>query len=199
MHIICIDNSIHIFFQAASINTFDTADTHLQEQPNVSPELSGPRCKAIHDYISPEANDLSFKAGTIITLLENCGGEWYRGELYGVSGMFPATFVEIVEDLPVESYKKPEQTESVYLKESDSVQNEQVEERSEFSHRVEEDHVIKGKDVLLFSKMGIISFESKYILNFPFSKVKPDGFYILKIGIALLIIRDVMYWRYFLR
>ena len=47
-------------------------------------------------------NDLSFKEGDVISLKER-DGEWLKGELRGKSGLFPLAFVEIIEDLPVES------------------------------------------------------------------------------------------------
>ena len=47
-------------------------------------------------------NDLSFKEGDVISLKDR-DGEWLKGELRGKSGLFPLAFVEIIEDLPVES------------------------------------------------------------------------------------------------
>ena len=47
-------------------------------------------------------NDLSFKEGDVISLKER-DGEWLKGELRGKNGLFPLSFVEIIEDLPVES------------------------------------------------------------------------------------------------
>lgn len=63
---------------------------------NISPK--GPHCIALHDYISPEEGDLCFKAGAVITLIEKVGEEWRRGELLGATGLFPVSFVQIVED-----------------------------------------------------------------------------------------------------
>ena len=47
-------------------------------------------------------NDLSFKEGDVISLKER-DGEWLKGELRGKSGLFPLSFVEIIEDLPVKT------------------------------------------------------------------------------------------------
>lgn len=61
---------------------------------------SGPRCRARFDYDGESSEDLTFLEGEIIKLLEHVGDDWLRGELNGKSGIFPATFVEVIEDLP---------------------------------------------------------------------------------------------------
>ncbi|XP_064608748.1 SH3 domain-containing protein 19-like isoform X2 [Liolophura sinensis] len=61
---------------------------------------SGPRCQARFDYDGETSEDLTFLEGEIIKLLEHVGEDWLRGELNGKIGIFPATFVEVIEDLP---------------------------------------------------------------------------------------------------
>lgn len=65
--------------------------------PTVS---SGPRCVAKFEYTSDSADDLTFAEGASIMLTQRVGNEWYRGEVDGRSGIFPAAFVEVIEDLP---------------------------------------------------------------------------------------------------
>ena len=60
---------------------------------------SGPRCIAKFDYDSPESGDLPFPGGAVIRLIEHVGGDWLKGELHGVTGIFPSSFVDIVEDV----------------------------------------------------------------------------------------------------
>ena len=63
--------------------------------------VSGPRCRARFDYDGEEIGDLAFLAGETIRLLEQIGTEWFRGESAGGKiGMFPASFVEVLEELP---------------------------------------------------------------------------------------------------
>ncbi|XP_071495159.1 uncharacterized protein [Diadema antillarum] len=61
---------------------------------------SGPRCIAKYEYSSSNADDLQFSEGAVIKLTQRVANEWYRGELDGKSGIFPAAFVDVVEDLP---------------------------------------------------------------------------------------------------
>ena len=61
---------------------------------------SGPRCVAKFEYTSGNADDLTFAEGVTIHLTGRIGDEWYKGETGGRSGIFPAAFVDIIEDLP---------------------------------------------------------------------------------------------------
>ena len=61
---------------------------------------TGPRCVARFDYEGEGVGDLCFDEGDYIRLLERVDTEWVRGELHGNVGMFPLTFVEVIEDLP---------------------------------------------------------------------------------------------------
>ena len=62
--------------------------------------VSGPRCVARFDFDGGEPDDLEFVADDVIRLVEHVSDEWLRGELRGKTGVFPVSFVEIVEDLP---------------------------------------------------------------------------------------------------
>eukprot|EP00058_Branchiostoma_floridae_P026034 XP_002611524.1 hypothetical protein BRAFLDRAFT_63839 [Branchiostoma floridae] len=62
--------------------------------------VRGPRCKARFDFEGESEGDLSFEEGDVISLLERVGDEWMKGELKGKAGIFPLSFVEVVENLP---------------------------------------------------------------------------------------------------
>ena len=68
----------------------------------------GPRCRARFDFEGEGPEDLVFEDGDVIKLLERVGPEWRRGELNGKVGLFPLSFVEIIEDLPVEGASSEE-------------------------------------------------------------------------------------------
>lgn len=55
-----------------------------------------------------------FSSGEIITLVARISDEWLRGELKGKTGLFPAAFIEIIEDLPA-SEMPGEITPSAFL------------------------------------------------------------------------------------
>lgn len=68
---------------------------------------SGFKVKAIYEYASEEADDLSFPVGQVITITETIDADWYEGEYTDVSGVkkagiFPNNFVEKYEpEVPV--------------------------------------------------------------------------------------------------
>ncbi|XP_793803.2 SH3 domain-containing protein 19 isoform X1 [Strongylocentrotus purpuratus] len=68
--------------------------------PSIDSISSGPRCKAKFEYTGSSADDLTFSEGAIIKLTGRVGDEWYNGELNGQSGIFPAAFIDVIEDLP---------------------------------------------------------------------------------------------------
>ncbi|KAG5848454.1 hypothetical protein ANANG_G00098620 [Anguilla anguilla] len=71
-----------------------------QKAPPAPASVSGPRCVALFDFEGESSDELSFAEGDVIGLKEYIGEEWARGELNGYVGLFPLTFVEVVEDLP---------------------------------------------------------------------------------------------------
>ncbi|SCV72464.1 BQ2448_4001 [Microbotryum intermedium] len=50
---------------------------------------------ALFDFDAGEAEDLGFKEGQKITILEHISDEWMRGELNGQSGIFPKVYVQL--------------------------------------------------------------------------------------------------------
>lgn len=49
---------------------------------------------AIHDYSSENREDLSFKSGDEIKIVERINADWLMGECNGKRGLFPASFVQ---------------------------------------------------------------------------------------------------------
>ncbi|XP_042322614.1 SH3 domain-containing protein 19 isoform X3 [Sceloporus undulatus] len=56
---------------------------------------AGEWCDALHDFTAETQEDLSFKKGDHILILEHLDSEWYRGRLNGKEGIFPAVFVHV--------------------------------------------------------------------------------------------------------
>uniref|UniRef100_A0A8C3PIX1 SH3 domain containing 19 n=1 Tax=Calidris pygmaea TaxID=425635 RepID=A0A8C3PIX1_9CHAR len=56
-------------------------------------------CEALHDFTAETKDDLSFKKGDYIQILEQVDSEWYRGRLNEKEGIFPAVFVQICSEL----------------------------------------------------------------------------------------------------
>lgn len=67
--------------------------------------VTGPRCFALHDFEGLNDFELTFAEGDIVALLGYCSEEWFRGSIQGRQGVFPASFVETIEDLPVPKFE----------------------------------------------------------------------------------------------
>uniref|UniRef100_A0A146MBF6 RING-type E3 ubiquitin transferase n=2 Tax=Lygus hesperus TaxID=30085 RepID=A0A146MBF6_LYGHE len=84
-----------------------STDQHPSRNPR-SPQIEKPSskihhqpcAKAIYDYFSNEPGDLSFKKGEIINLRKKVDLNWFRGDINGRVGVFPANYVQVIEPLP---------------------------------------------------------------------------------------------------
>ena len=53
--------------------------------------------RALFDYAAQEPNELTFRDGDIITIVEEtANSEWWTGELKGAVGLFPSNYTEPV-------------------------------------------------------------------------------------------------------
>uniref|UniRef100_A0A8D0RUV1 E3 ubiquitin-protein ligase SH3RF2 n=2 Tax=Sus scrofa TaxID=9823 RepID=A0A8D0RUV1_PIG len=69
--------------------------------PNVRIHMDGvPRAKAVCNYRGQNPGDLRFNKGDVILLRRQLDENWYQGEINGVSGVFPASSVEVIKQLP---------------------------------------------------------------------------------------------------
>ncbi|NXS96321.1 SH3R2 ligase, partial [Jacana jacana] len=60
-----------------------------------------PRAKALYTYRGHNPGELRFNKGDIIMLLRQLDENWYLGEVNGVSGVFPASSVQVIKQLPL--------------------------------------------------------------------------------------------------
>ena len=51
---------------------------------------------ALYTYMGQTGEDLSFQEGAIISLLEKASTDWWKGELNGCIGIFPANYVTLL-------------------------------------------------------------------------------------------------------
>ncbi|XP_038173485.2 E3 ubiquitin-protein ligase SH3RF2-like [Arvicola amphibius] len=59
-----------------------------------------PRAKALCNYRGKNPGDLKFNKGDVILLRRQLDENWYQGEINGISGIFPASSVEVIKQLP---------------------------------------------------------------------------------------------------
>ncbi|XP_008048595.1 putative E3 ubiquitin-protein ligase SH3RF2 [Carlito syrichta] len=69
--------------------------------PNIRIHMDGvPRAKALRNYRGQNPGDLKFNKGDVILLRRQLDENWYQGEVNGASGIFPASSVEVIKQLP---------------------------------------------------------------------------------------------------
>ncbi|NXY44939.1 SH319 protein, partial [Ceuthmochares aereus] len=79
------------------------------QDSNHPPKVSGtsaPHAVVLHDFAAEHADDLDLHSGDIVCLLEKIDSEWYRGKCGNRTGIFPASFVKVVIDVPEEGNGK---------------------------------------------------------------------------------------------
>ncbi|KAL3831454.1 hypothetical protein ACJMK2_023203 [Sinanodonta woodiana] len=52
------------------------------------------KCRAIYDYVGNAFDELSIKTGETVLLYEKLPDGWWKGEIHGKVGVFPATYVQ---------------------------------------------------------------------------------------------------------
>ncbi|XP_015496927.1 E3 ubiquitin-protein ligase SH3RF2 isoform X3 [Parus major] len=60
-----------------------------------------PRARALYTYRGHNPGELRFNKGDTIILLRQLDENWYLGELNGISGVFPASSVQVIKHLPL--------------------------------------------------------------------------------------------------
>ncbi|XP_037234645.1 SH3 domain-containing protein 19 isoform X2 [Falco rusticolus] len=86
-------------------NTGELSCKDSNHPPKVS-NPSVPHAVVLHDFPAEHADDLNLHSGDTVCLLEKIDTEWYRGKCGSRTGIFPASFVKVVIDVPEEGNRK---------------------------------------------------------------------------------------------
>ncbi|GCB74369.1 hypothetical protein scyTo_0003459 [Scyliorhinus torazame] len=65
-------------------------------------ENSAPHAIVLHDFTADQNDELNLKSGDIVYLLEKLDKDWFSGKCKGHTGIFPATFVKVIVDIPID-------------------------------------------------------------------------------------------------
>ena len=76
---------------------FPASYVKLLEKGGAGGSGGSEKVKALYDYAGTQEDELNFKANDIITLISKDSEEWWKGEIDGRVGVFPATYVEATE------------------------------------------------------------------------------------------------------
>lgn len=77
--------------------------SYVQSYQDIYEVPPTPCARSIYPFVGESESELTFKEGEIILLRKRAGSQWLEGEIDGVVGLFPASFVDIEIDLPPET------------------------------------------------------------------------------------------------
>ncbi|GFO30596.1 nostrin-like isoform x4 [Plakobranchus ocellatus] len=89
-------NNENLFFQTPMDDHY--SEVNLPDDEFINDEFPSPTvigyCQALYDYEANQNDELTMRAGDNISIFEKLGDGWWEGELHGIRGIFPSTYVQ---------------------------------------------------------------------------------------------------------
>lgn len=60
------------------------------------PGPSQPRARGQWDFATVQPNELPFRAGDVLNIVDQSGGDWWTAELNGRTGLIPSNYVQLI-------------------------------------------------------------------------------------------------------
>lgn len=79
------------------------------------------RVRAMYDLTATESDELSFKKGDVITVVEQVYRDWWRGNIRGKVGIFPLNYVTPITEPTKEELEREKQQEDLIFGQKDKV------------------------------------------------------------------------------
>lgn len=94
--------------------------SRAQSQPNAQSQPVAPgttaatvsRVRALFDFQATDPDELTFRKGDVIAVLESVYKDWWKGVLRGKTGIFPLNYVEKLTDPTAEELQREAQMEA---------------------------------------------------------------------------------------
>lgn len=64
-----------------------------QQGPSVSPQQRVRWARALYDFEALEDDELGFRCGEVVEVLDSSNPSWWTGRLHNKLGLFPANYV----------------------------------------------------------------------------------------------------------
>lgn len=70
-----------------------SSQTPAQQDPSVFPQQRVRWARALYDFEALEDDELGFRSGEVVEVLDSSNPSWWTGRLHNKLGLFPANYV----------------------------------------------------------------------------------------------------------